>query len=299
MRKSRIARQAATALAAFDGRLVCFKRTAIATVDGTPPDDSGFGGAISAPVALPTDTGALGAHGLVMDDSGVFFAGPRGIYRMTRAVNAEYIGAQVEGLSATIYGGAAQSSKTELRWASSAGVLVYNTLVGAWCVHTGFGNPVDVASFNDLAVYAIDSGAAVTEYATFADQAGASPVLMRLKTGQIAPAGPQAWHRFSRVLLTAAVEGSTTWSFVTNRDGITTTDQSYSVTIDTTDTEDGEPGSDATVRLDTLPQRARSIEIELQETSNTATEGLRLFAMTLLWAPWSPEQKVPSASQKG
>ena len=287
-----------TALAVFDGHLFCFKRTAVNVIDGTPPDDSGFGGSMSPPVALPLDVGALDQHGVVADDQGVYHCSVRGIYRLTRGTSSEYVGAPMETLGGTVTGAAVMTAENEVRFATSVGVYVYNSLLGAWCLHTGFGTPLDVACFADLAVYAPSGSAALTEVVGSYGDSGTA-VLMRLKTGQLAPGGPNAWCRFSRVVLTAQEMDSTTWNFITTRDGMSTVDQSYSITVDSSDTSDGEDTSDATVRMDCLPGRARSLEVELQETTSAPSQGLRLFSMTILWAPWSVEQKVPAAQQKG
>ena len=286
-----------TALAPLDASVVAFKRTRAAVLSGSPPDDSGNGGTIDTATPLPVDAGALSPHGVVADTAGLYLASARGIYRLTRGGQSEYVGAPIEAYEATVYGAAVMTGRTEVRFATSAGVFVFNTLLGQWSRHTGMGTVLDVACYQDLAAYALSGAVPVTETPD-AWLDGASPVLVSLTTGHIAPAGPNAWCRLARFLFTGQLLDDCDWTWTIHIDGTQLDPQTVSLHLDDALTPDGSLGSDCTLRIDITQMRGRSVQLVLAETSATDTAGLALTAGALLWAPVTPDAKVPSGQQK-
>jgi hypothetical protein len=237
-------------------------------------------------------------HGLLLTDDGFYFAASRGLYLLRRDLGVEYVGAPVEaivGKGTSITGGAVMSTKTQLRWTTSGGIVVYDTLVDAWGKHTGV-VAVDIAIYNDLAVYAT-SGGVVTEVAgSWADSG--TPVLVKLTTGWIAPQGPLAWMRAERMHLVGALQSQSTWKMSEWHDGQTNATATQTWAATTSDTGDGNVGSDAQFRVDFGRQLCRSVKVRLEEIDSLGA-GIYLHALALIWRPKDVEQKNAAAQQKG
>lgn len=85
-----------TALASMDGRLIIFKRNKIFWLSGEGPPDNGVGGDYAPPEEIPTDVGCVEPRSVVVIPEGVIFQSDVGIFILTRGLEVQYFGSEVE-----------------------------------------------------------------------------------------------------------------------------------------------------------------------------------------------------------
>lgn len=85
-----------TAMASMDGILYIFKRDLIFSVTGDGPADNGTGNDLSVPEEIDTEVGCIEPRSVVLMPGGLFFQSAQGIYLLSRARSASYVGKNVE-----------------------------------------------------------------------------------------------------------------------------------------------------------------------------------------------------------
>lgn len=134
-----------TALASLDSILVVFRNRQIIIVNGNGPDDTGLNGAFSDGQLLFPDVGCIDQRSLVRFRDGIIFKSQdKGFYALTRDLQLQYIGADVEDynskiiVSSEVVGLAeTDGAAEECRFLCSDGTLLtHNYFSGQWTTGT-------------------------------------------------------------------------------------------------------------------------------------------------------------------
>lgn len=127
-----------TAQAFMDDKLVTFKHDAICIVSGDGPDDTGGSNTFTESVLVTTDVGCSNPDSIAVIPDGLVFQSAKGIYILSRALQAGYIGAPVESFnSQTITAATLLEDKNQVRFVCSDGnALVYDYFFRGWTTFT-------------------------------------------------------------------------------------------------------------------------------------------------------------------
>lgn len=125
-------------LAVMDGNLVAVSERGIQIVTGDGFNDVGVLGNLSEPQVIATDVGLIAKTPVLSTKEGVYFRSRKGICRLGRSLEVEYVGAPVEGYnSLTMVSAALVPTKNQIRFGHSDGsTLVYDYLLNRWSVFT-------------------------------------------------------------------------------------------------------------------------------------------------------------------
>lgn len=132
-----------TALASLDDKLIAFKAGRIYMFLGQGPDALGNQNDFTDAILVTSDTGCSVPKSIVLTNDGLMFQSPKGIYRLSRALQAIYIGAPVEGIidsgnvAHDVTSGAMMSETNQVRFGvnkgtGKPGLVAYDYLVDQW-----------------------------------------------------------------------------------------------------------------------------------------------------------------------
>ena len=148
-----------TNLASMDSNLIIFKENNIYAVAGEGPSDTGLNTTFTEPELIATDVGCTDVNSLVLGPSGLYFKSAKGIYLLTRGLEAVYVGAPVQDFNAeTITSSVLSDDSNEIRFTTATGVmLVFNYFYDQWSTFTKK-NVVDSTLWSSKHVYIDVSG---------------------------------------------------------------------------------------------------------------------------------------------
>lgn len=209
---------APTQMYALDDKLMIHKTSAIYSVSGDGPDNLGGGSSISV-TRIDSDVGSVAGTPVVSTGAEAFFVSARGINRVDRSANVDYVGAGVDfylnqpelQVPLTILGGVFSSKTNEIRFIGMTSFggqmysLVYDRFHGTWCIDRGAGAGVSSTGF---ALSRISSGGQEIRYtnggamsfegtAFVTDDAG-TPFVPLIGSAWIQAATPQGRFRLRR-----------------------------------------------------------------------------------------------------
>lgn len=121
-------------MASMDTNLVVFKENNIYTITGDAPNDLGENSTLSEPQLIATDSGCRDSNSVVLGPQGLYYKSAKGIYLLSRSLEATYIGAGVEDFnSQTITSAQLLEDNNEVRFTTAEGTtLVYNYYFKQW-----------------------------------------------------------------------------------------------------------------------------------------------------------------------
>lgn len=91
--------QPGTALKAMDQNLIVFKANAIFAIQGSGPNATGLSGGYSDAYKITSDVGCTLKRSVVLTPVGIFFANFTGIYLLTRDLQVQFVGQNVEQIT--------------------------------------------------------------------------------------------------------------------------------------------------------------------------------------------------------
>jgi hypothetical protein len=277
-----------TALAEMDDRLLIFKRNAIYALGGNGPTLTG-GDPYEQPSRVCSHVGAIGQAGVVKTRDGVMFVSPRGIYMYTRGGEAVFIGAGVEGSSASVTGACVVEDAEQVRFVQSTGqTLVYHyglpdeQGIGRWTLFTGQ-SAVDCIMWNGVYVYLQTDGTVVEETPGVYVDPGAAQFSVVVRTTWLS-----LTQFFGRLKL---------YTVHYNLDVLATFTLSYRLYLDYNASAQAELGTLA-VTVATLPpievtparRRVSAVQLYLEENSTTAGFRLSSFGLEVGVEPGAKKQ---------
>lgn len=198
---------AITALAVMDDKLIFFKKRSLFASSGAGPDETGGGTQFSEPDEISVDVGCDDPATVASSDDGLLFKSKKGRYRLTRALQVEYVGADVEahnGLTDT--SAVLLADVNQIRFTTSSGpTLVYDYEFGQWGTFTGQA-AVDAVLWGSDYVY-LSSDGKVWKEASGTYRDGNKRYSLVIETAWNKLAGLQGFQRVRRALLVGTANG--------------------------------------------------------------------------------------------
>jgi hypothetical protein len=219
-----------TALAVLDDKLIIFKNDQILYTYGSGPDNGGSGGSFAPFVRIASDVGCIEAASVCVIPDGVVFKSRRGIELLTRSLQVQYIGGNVEPLVQTngpLSSVVVMPNFTELRFIPSnasytstymgvtqtlaPSVLVYDYGGRRWSTYSNMASVQAVNISNEYWWISAD-GTLVNKETPGQYLDNGQPILMTLETPEIpcGNAGSQGWGRIYRMALLGDFYGNHT-----------------------------------------------------------------------------------------
>ena len=129
-----------TALASMDDKFIMFKENRIYVQVGFGPNLTGLQSDFSNPTLITTDVGCTDPKSVVDMPQGVMFKSDKGIYLLTRSLDAVYIGADVEDFNnEDITSAILVEGSNEVRFTTKEGrALVFNYFYQQWSTFTNY-----------------------------------------------------------------------------------------------------------------------------------------------------------------
>jgi hypothetical protein len=300
-----------TGLAVLDDKLVIFKRDVIFFLTGDGPTDTGAQNDFSTPLLINTNSGCVQAKSVVTASDGVMYQSAKGIYLLNRALQDEYVGADVEAYnSATVRSVVMVPNANEVRFYLSTGVaLSYDYLFKQWSVSTNMAAR-SAAAYQSVGAFISSSGQVYQETpGTYLDDAAG--ISMRVKTAWLALAGLQGFQRARTMHVLGDYFGGHTLSVKVRYDYVD--DVAQTVSLDPTLLMDssllGAPlgsilgGGSAPAyqyRVSLTRQKCEAIQVEIQDVqSSSFNEGLALSALTFDVGVKSGAARLPVVQTAG
>jgi hypothetical protein len=127
-----------TSLGELDDKLIIFKASTIFALTGDGPLPTGQQNTFSVPQLIASDVGCIDPYSVVRTRDGLMFKSKKGIYLLDRALQVQYIGAEVEEWnSLTITSAAVVDDQNQVRFTTSEGrCLVYDLFFRQWYTFT-------------------------------------------------------------------------------------------------------------------------------------------------------------------
>jgi Tfp pilus assembly protein PilX len=192
------------AIKRLDDKLALFKEQKILIQIGQGPNPTGADNDFRTPEALPSDVGTTSPQSVVEYPGGLIFKSNKGFWRLTRGLQADYIGKEVEEFNSnTVSGAVLMKDKNQVRFTHSDGpTLVYDYFAEQWGTFT---NEECLSSVVWQGSYCIlrDDGTVLKESSTTWLDAGAWQP-MKIESGWISFAGLNGYKRVYEMLIECA-----------------------------------------------------------------------------------------------
>lgn len=178
------------AIEIMDDKTLLFRESRIEMVTGDGPDETGIHGAFSPAVLITTDVGCAAPDSVAIVSDGVVFKSAKGIYLLSRSLQAHYVGAPVERYNdLAIVSAVLLADVNEVRFLTSEGrALVWNTFFNEWSTFTNHA-AVDGAVWAGTFVFATADGELRQE----------TPGIYRDGTRNIRMLGKTAWFKLAGI----------------------------------------------------------------------------------------------------
>lgn len=196
-----------TGLASLDDKLIVFKESDVFMIYGDGPNPMGIGGAFAVQ-KIPCDVGCIEPKSVVTTKDGVMFRSRNGIWMLSRALEAVFIGAPVEdtvNANANTRMALMHESQPWAIWfcdnGSTGVAIVYDCFHRKWCTWTLMsGAVIHAATMRNRQLVACTTTRPYTESLTsFLDDT--SFVSMTIETAWLKLAGLMGYQRLKDILL--------------------------------------------------------------------------------------------------
>jgi hypothetical protein len=308
-----------TAGAQMDSNNIIFSATGLGYFTGEGPNNTNTQSDFTPFQQLTSDVGCIDPRSVVLMPAGLMFQSARGIYLLTRALDLQYIGKNVENVLAqypVITSAVLIPGQNEVRFtccpvgatASSQGVTVrYNYLFDAWSTDQIYNvtGPVSSCAFQTAAVVsgAYYCGAlneqVYQESPTFFMDAG-TYVNTTVASSWLRPSGINGWGRTWRTFFLGDELDAHDLTISFAYDYSATTSQSYTWTWPVIQRFQGMPIE--RVRMDVGQQKASAIQVTITDQTPTgggATtgQGVRFVGLTAEMGIYPGNYRLPAAQR--
>lgn len=284
--------ESVTASQQLDDKLILFKPTGIYALAGSGPLNTGLQDDFDTPILVATDVGCTSPQSVVLYANGVLFKSGKGIYELSRSMQASYIGAPVEDYNQlTVTGSVLIDNRNEVRFTTNEKTLVYNYFFQQWMTHSIFSS-LTSALVGGVHTICLSDGRIVQETKGFLD--GGSFITSTLETGWLA-SSLQGYQRVYRLLFLGQSQSNVYLSVVLAYDYNAFTSESFRVSTSTMYPPGplGESGYGvglfggpysgvAQFMVMNSTQKCQSIRIKITDNPLEAGEGFVLSAITAL-----------------
>lgn len=270
-----------TALGAMDDKLIIFKESAMFYLSGDGPNNLGQQDTFIKPELLSSDIGCININSVVLTPDGLMFKSKKGIYLLSRGLQLQYIGANVEEFNdLKVSSAIVVPEENQVRFTTEDGdALVYNYFARQWAAFSNF-RALSAINIGFTYYYLRFNGILyVEDEDSFTDNG--SPINIKLTSGWISFAQVQGFQRVYKLLILGNFKSPHKLRVRVAYDF----NEAYTqeVVIDTADFTDntrygeyspyGEPstvpyGGDGNVhqlRIDLKRQKCQAIKIQIEE----------------------------------
>lgn len=266
-----------TAIASLDDKFIAFTLRDKRVVVGDPANDLGANASFSFPSLISSDTGAVSQAGIVENTDGVYYKSEKGIYRINRSMQDEYIGAAVEDYNSfTVSKGVTNRQFNEIVFVlkDSPFALVYNYYQNLW---TTWGNS-QMSHVSEGLAFTTTAGRVWLETPTvFKDVDGGSEVAVPLTIEMpwLKAKGQQDYQRVKQFMVLGELKSAHSmqaevWWDYDKRDLVKQT-----MTLASSAVVSGTGYADQTYQMQFSPfkQKCESIKIRLTDIPDLSTSG--------------------------
>lgn len=208
-----------TALMDMDQSFLMGQRNGVYLLGGGDPTDTGqnlFG----QPTRINTTNGPVDQVSVARLPTGLAYNSPRGIYVMSRGLDAQFVGDKVQRytLADTISGAVVLDGRNHVAWTTSTGdILVYDYVLSQWYVWTGLAAVACTLYQNILTILASDGTVKVETAGTFVDDN--KNISMAIRTSWIGLGGIAGYQRLWDVLAIGEYKGAHQLQMLFSYDG--------------------------------------------------------------------------------
>lgn len=304
-----------TSIATLDDKFILFKNSAMYFISGEGPNNAGTQDTFTEPEIISSDIGCEQQNSIVLTPQGLMFMSNKGIYLLTRGLELQYIGAQVEDFNDQIITSAKVVPATnQVRFTIENNLcLVYDYFINQWSTFSNHSG-LDATILNATYYYLNSAGQVYKENKSSYLDAG-TQIRIKIETSWISFAGLQGYQRVYKLLGLGEYVSPhklrirTAYDFkevYIHERVIDSTDISSNIRYgDTTpygnESIYGGEGDIYQFRVDMKKQKTQSIKIKIEEIqeSDTIGEGLAISALTFRIGVKPSEFKIDSDKQKG
>lgn len=259
---------AITAARIMDDKIVLFKSDFIFFVSGDGPNDTGAQNNYNLPQLVTSDSGCPYPKSIVLMPLGMMYKSKKGIYLLTRGLQTEYIGADVQDFnSQDIVAATLIQNKNQVRFLTSSGyTLSYDYYFRQWSTFTNH-EGLDAVNWKNKYCYLRSNGQVYEESTAFTDNG--TEIRLKAATAWLKLAGIQGYQRVWQLGFLGEYKSSHSLQFRIGFD--------YNDTYSETHTFDA-----ATVIAGSIPyevninptrQKCAAMRIEIQDIPNAITPG--------------------------
>jgi hypothetical protein len=187
-----------SAIKLMDDKVIIFKENTIFFVSGEGPSDTGQSDNYSIPQLITSDVGCIYPKSVVQMPLGLMFKSNKGIYLLTRSLQLEYIGADVEDYNLqNVTAATLIQDKNQVRFLTDSGsTLVYDYFFQQWSTFTNHQGD-DAVNWLDKYTYLRTNGQVYNQSAGYLDDA--SGIVMKPVTAWVKFAGIQGFQRVRKL----------------------------------------------------------------------------------------------------
>lgn len=190
-----------TALGVIDDKLIIFKENSIHLQTGDGPNNLGEQNDFGLPQLITSDAGCIDVNSVVEVPDGLMFKSKKGIYKLSRSLSAEYIGAEVEGFNGSrVTSAELIQDSNQVRFVLEDNLaLVYDYYYKQWSTFTNH-QAVGATIYNSKFAFVKSDGQVFLENQDkFTD--GANSVPMKVVTSWLKLAELSGFQRLYKFLL--------------------------------------------------------------------------------------------------
>lgn len=199
-----------TALGVLNSALIIFKQSAIFSLVGNGPDNTGSNSDFGSPgpQSVISTVGCVEPNSIVKTPMGLMFKSAQGIYLLDQSGNVSYKGAPVEKYNDLVITSATCVPDQWVIFTTSSGTaLCYDYLYDQWATFTNH-FAIDSALYlggGNTFVFANPDGTVYQQSQTFSD--AGKPISLSLTTGWINFSQLQGFQKIQRILLLGTYKG--------------------------------------------------------------------------------------------
>jgi hypothetical protein len=180
----------------MDDKLIIGKRNAFLYINGSGPDNTGANNQYSPATLITTTVGCTNQKSIVQTPQGLMFQSNKGIWRLKRDLQTDYVGAPVQEFTdgAVVTSAVSVPGTNQVRFVLDTGVTVtYDYFYDQWSTFTG-------ATSISSCIYG-EAHTLLNRFGQVSQQQvgvyldGSSPVLMRFRTGPLRLGDLQGYQR--------------------------------------------------------------------------------------------------------
>jgi len=295
----------------IDDKLILTKDTGIFYLYGDGPDNNGEGEFIS-PQLVSSEVGCDNPRSMVISNSGLMFQSQKGIFLLSRSLQTQYIGQEVQAYNQEFISGALVFDTKNLIMftTQNSDALIYDSMTEQWSIFKNYSANC-LCTFKGKISHTKTSKKVYVESTGFSDDGSFIPIRVTLNWIKTDVASIQDFQRIKRIIILGVYKSKhilkvqLSYNYEKFIWDSFTYDPADGGTYNTTvkpDLEDYYTGKFSGVyqfRLSPTKQKCESIKIDIFDEQNGSIvgESLELSTISMIIGKKKGHYKVPSAKR--